>query len=64
MALDIKTHEPVQDFGTNGKVGAYVGVASDKVPDSARETFTIPNPVTVYKNILVTGARPGREPAA
>ena len=62
MALDIQTHEPAEDFGTDGKVDAYVGVASDVVGEKARDTFTIPNPVTVYKNILVTGARPGENP--
>ena len=62
MAIDVQTHEPAEDFGTNGQVDAYVGVASDKVGESARNTFTIPNPVTVYKNLLITGARPGENP--
>jgi quinoprotein glucose dehydrogenase len=59
MSIDIKTHEPADDFGTDGQVDAYVGVASDVVGESKRDTFTLPNPVTVYKNLLVTGARPG-----
>ena len=59
MALDVKTHEPADDFGTNGQVDVYVGVASDVVGESKRDTFTVPNPVTVYKNLLITGARPG-----
>jgi glucose dehydrogenase len=59
MALDIKTHELAGDFGTGGRVDAYIGVASQAVGESRRDTFTIPNPVTIYKNIVVTGARPG-----
>lgn len=59
MALDLKTHEPADGFGTDGQVDAYVGVASEVVGESKRDTFTLPNPVTVYKNLLITGARPG-----
>ena len=59
MALDLQTHEPADDFGTDGRVDAYIGVASDVVGESKRNTFTLPNPVTVYKNLLITGARPG-----
>lgn len=59
MALDLQTHEPADDFGTDGQVDAYVGVASSVVGESKRDTFTLPNPVTVYKNLLITGARPG-----
>ena len=58
MSLDLRTHEPADDFGTDGQVDAYIGVASDVVGESRRDTFTIPNPVTVYKNLLITGARP------
>ncbi|HKR29731.1 MAG TPA: PQQ-binding-like beta-propeller repeat protein [Terriglobales bacterium] len=59
MALDLQTHEPADDFGADGQVDAYVGVASEVVGESKRDTFTLPNPVTVYKNLLITGARPG-----
>ena len=59
MALDLKTHEPADGFGTDGQVDAYVGVASEIVGESKRDTFTLPNPVTVYKDLLITGARPG-----
>ncbi len=59
MALDLQTHEPADDFGTDGQVDAYVGVASEVVGESKRNTFTLPNPVTVYKNLLISGARPG-----
>jgi len=59
LALDLKTHELAQDFGSKGVVDVYVGVASPKVGESRRETFTIPNPVSVYKNLLISAARPG-----
>ena len=59
MALDMKTHELAQDFGSKGVVDIYVGVASPRVPESRRDTFTIPNPVAVYKNLLISAARPG-----
>ena len=59
MALDIKTHELAQNFGTRGQVDAYVGVISPKVPAKTRDTFTLPNPVAIYKNLIITAARPG-----
>jgi len=62
MALDIRTGEPAHGFGNNGEVDVYVGVTSEKVPESRRDTFTIPNPLTVYKNLLISGARPGEQP--
>jgi len=62
MALGLKTGEPVSTFGKNGAVDVYTGVASDVVGESRRDTFTIPNPVTVYKNLLISGARPGEQP--
>jgi len=58
MALDLKTHELAQNFGNKGSVDAYVGVASTKVGENSRDTFTLPNPVAVYKNLLISGARP------
>jgi glucose dehydrogenase len=58
MALDLKSHELAQDFGTKGSLDAYVGVASAKVGEASRDTFTLPNPVSVYKNLLISGARP------
>lgn len=58
-ALDIKTHELAEDFGQNGRVDAYAGVASPQVGESRRETWTIPNPVAIYKNLIITGSRPG-----
>jgi len=60
--LDAKTGKPATGFGTGGEVDAYVGVVSPAVPESRRDTFTIPNPITVFKNVLITGARPGELP--
>ena len=62
MGLDIKTGQLAAGFGKGGEVDVYVGVASPVVPESRRDTFTVPNPVTVYKNLLITGARPGELP--
>jgi glucose dehydrogenase len=59
IAVDIKTGQPAMSFGNNGEVDVYSGVVSPEVGESRRSTFTIPNPVSVYKNLLITGARPG-----
>jgi len=59
MAVDMKTGQPAEGFGTNGQIDAYIGVASKEVGESRRSTFTIPNPVSVYKNLIIGGARPG-----
>ncbi|HET9830624.1 MAG TPA: ThuA domain-containing protein [Vicinamibacterales bacterium] len=62
MGLDLKTGQLATGFGKGGEVDVYVGVASPAVPDNRRDTFTVPNPVTVYKNLLITGTRPGELP--
>jgi glucose dehydrogenase len=59
MALGLKTGEPVASFGNGGVVDVYKDVASDVVGESRRDTFTLPNPLTVYKNLIIGGARPG-----
>lgn len=59
MAVDVTTGKPAAGFGRNGMIDAYVGVVSEIVGDSRRDTFTIPNPVVVYKDLIITGARPG-----
>jgi glucose dehydrogenase len=59
MGLDMKTHELAQNFGQQGEIDAYAGVVSEKVGESRRSTFTVPNPVAVYKNLLIGAARPG-----
>src|SRR6185369_5967985 len=58
MGIGLKTGEPVATFGKGGEIDVYKDVASDIVGESRRDTFTIPNPVTVYKNLLIGGARP------
>src|SRR5947207_1960944 len=62
MGLDIKTGKLADGFGKGGEVDVYVGVTSPAVPENRRDTFTVPNPVTVYKNLLISGARPGELP--
>jgi quinoprotein glucose dehydrogenase len=59
MGLDMKTGELAANFGKNGEVDIYADVVSPAVGESRRDTFTLPNPVTVYKNLLIGGARPG-----
>lgn len=59
MAVDLKTGQGVSTFGTNGRVDAYAGVASELVGETRRETWTVPNPVSIYKNLIITGSRPG-----
>lgn len=59
MSVDMKTGQPAEGFGTNGQIDAYTGVASKEVGESRRSTFTIPNPVSVYRNLIIAGARPG-----
>jgi quinoprotein glucose dehydrogenase len=61
MALDVRTGELAQDFGDRGTLDVYVGVVSPEVGESRRDTYTIPNPVAVYRNLLITGARPGEQ---
>jgi len=58
-AVDMKTGQPAMGFGNNGQIDVYIGVASKEVGESRRSTFTIPNPVSVYKNLIIAGARPG-----
>src|SRR5829696_1172973 len=59
MAVDIKTGKLAEGFGSNGEVDVYVGVVSPEVGESRRNTYTIPNPVTVFRNLLISGGRPG-----
>ncbi|MDH4124480.1 MAG: PQQ-binding-like beta-propeller repeat protein [Gammaproteobacteria bacterium] len=59
LAIDATTGEPAADFGLQGRIDAYIGVVSEVVGNSRRSTYTIPNPVTIYKDLVITGARPG-----
>ena len=58
-ALDAKTGTLVRSFGQHGEVDAYVGVITEQVPAEWRDRYAIPNPVTIYRNLVITGARPG-----
>jgi glucose dehydrogenase len=59
MGLDMKTGQLAEGFGNGGEVDAYAGVVSPEVGEMRRNTFTLPNPVTVFRNLLISGARPG-----
>ena len=59
MAVDVTTGQLAPSFGLNGRIDAYVGVASEIVGESRRSSFTLPNPATVYRDLVITGARPG-----
>jgi len=59
MAVDMKTGEAVASFGQDGRVDAYAGVASELVGETRRDTWTVPNPVSIYRNLIITGSRPG-----
>ena len=62
MALDMKTAKLAPNFGDKGALDLYVGVVSPEVGESRRRTYTVPNPVTVFRNLIITGARPGEQP--
>ena len=59
MAIDVTTGRPARGFGRGGRVDGYIGVASEMVGETRRSTFTIPNPISVYKDLFITAARPG-----
>ena len=59
MAVDVTTGQLAQGFGRNGAIDAYVGVASEVVGDTRRATWTVPNPVTIFGDLVITGSRPG-----
>jgi len=59
VALDMTTGQPARGFGRDGSIDAYIGVASEIVGESRRNSFTIPNPVTIWRNLIIAGARPG-----
>ncbi|MCR5879293.1 PQQ-binding-like beta-propeller repeat protein [Phenylobacterium sp. J367] len=58
-ALDVGTGLPAKGFGEGGLVDAYVGVVSETVGESRRDSWSIPNPVSIWRNLIITGARPG-----
>jgi quinoprotein glucose dehydrogenase len=59
MAVDVTTGQLARDFGRNGQIDAYIGVSDEIVGESWRASYTIPNPVMIYKNLVITAARPG-----
>jgi len=59
MAVDVTTASLAPGFGINGVIDAYVGVTSEIVGESRRNTYTVPNPVTIYEDLFITAARPG-----
>lgn len=58
-AVDAKTGTLVDTFGESGRVDLYSGVVSDRVPPIWRDRYTVPNPVSIYHDLVITGARPG-----
>jgi glucose dehydrogenase len=58
-AVDAETGELVRTFGVDGKVDVYSGVASERVSSDWRDRYTVPNPVTIYRDLVISGARPG-----
>jgi quinoprotein glucose dehydrogenase len=58
-ALDIATGQLATGFGERGEIDAYIGVVSELVGETRRDTWTIPNPASVYRNLVITGSRPG-----
>lgn len=59
MAVDVTTGKLATDFGWGGAIDAYAGVVDEIVGESRRDSWTVPNPVTIYKNLIITAARPG-----
>ncbi len=59
LAVDVTTGQLARGFGRRGQIDAYVGVVSEIVGESRRASYTIPNPVTIYKDLIIAGARPG-----
>jgi glucose dehydrogenase len=58
-ALDMASGQLAAGFGEQGEIDAYIGVASELVGETRRDTWTIPNPASVYRNLVITGSRPG-----
>ncbi len=58
MAVDVTTGKLAKGFGQGGKIDAYEGVSDEIVGESRRSSYTVPNPVIVYKDLFITGARP------
>lgn len=61
MAVDVTTGKLAPEFGWGGQIDAYVGVASEVVGETRRSSYTVPNPVSIYKNLFIIGSRPGED---
>lgn len=61
LAVDVTTGRLAPGFGWGGQIDAYIGVASEIVGESRRSGFTVPNPVAIYKDLFITGSRPGED---
>lgn len=61
MAVDVTTGRLAPDFGWGGQIDAYIGVSSEVVGETRRSSFTVPNPVAVWKDLFITGSRPGED---
>jgi quinoprotein glucose dehydrogenase len=61
VAVDVTTGRPARGFGLRGQIDAYIGVSSEIVGESRRRTYTVPNPVLIYKDLIITGSRPGED---
>jgi glucose dehydrogenase len=60
LALEAKTGRLASSFGIRGEVDANVGVADNVSPHfRGPDRYTIPNPVSIYRDLVITGARPG-----
>lgn len=61
-ALDIRTRTLAPGFGEDGQVDAYVGVVSERVGESKRDTWALHNPLAIYRDLIISSARPGESP--
>lgn len=61
MAVDVTTGKLAKGFGLAGQVDAYIGVSDEIVGESRRNSFTVPNPVTIYKNLVIVSSRPSEQ---
>jgi quinoprotein glucose dehydrogenase len=54
VALDAKTGQLVTGFGVNGSVDLRAGLMNEDT--TARSSYTMNSPLTIYKNIIITGS--------
>ena len=61
MAVDVTTGKLAKGFGRGGVIDAYAGVTDEVVGESRRSSYTVPNPVIIYKDLFITASRPGEQ---